>query len=48
METDGNETSCGDYFTVPTHTKSLYCVPETNINVYVHFTLIKQTINGFF
>lgn len=34
MVTDGNQTYCGDHFTVYTNVTSLCCIPQTNIMLY--------------
>ena len=44
MATDGNQTDCGDYFTVPTHSESC-CTPETQLvwyDNYISITIIKK------
>ena len=38
MKTSVNQTYCGDCFLVHTSTKSLLCIPETNIMSYVNYT----------
>ena len=39
--TDVKQTYCGDHFARYTNIESLYCAPETNIMLYVSYTLIK-------
>lgn len=38
MGTDGNQTYCGDHFEMYTNVKSLSCIPETNVMLYVNYT----------
>ena len=38
--TDGNWTYCDDHFAMYTNVKSICCTLETNIIVYVNYTLI--------
>ena len=40
---DINQTYCGDHFVIYTNTESLYCIPETNIMLYVNYTSMKKT-----
>ena len=37
------EVNCSDHFTTYADIGSLYCIPETNINVYVNYASIKNT-----
>ena len=41
---DVNQTYCGDHFTIYINIKSLYCIPETNIILYVNYISIKKEI----
>lgn len=42
MVTDVNQTHRGDYFAVHTNSKSLHCIPEANIMLYVIYTSIEK------
>ena len=44
MDTDVNWSDCGDHFTIYTHSKS-YCIPETNIVLYVNSITVKNFKN---
>ena len=44
MDTDVNWSYYGDHFTIYTHSKS-YCIPETNIVLYVNYITIKNFKN---
>lgn len=37
---DGNQTYCGDHFTVYTNIESLHCIPETNTLLYFIYTSV--------
>lgn len=41
MMVDVNETYCG-YPTICTNTKSLCCIPEMNIMLYLNYTSLKK------
>ena len=43
MGMDVNQTYCGDHFTIYTNIKSLCCIPETNIMLYVNYTSILKS-----
>lgn len=38
----GKQTYCGDHCTMHANVKSLWCILETNIILYVDYTLIKN------
>ena len=42
MLTGNNRTYYGDHFTIYTNIKSLCCTPETNITLYINYTLPKK------
>lgn len=42
MVTDVNCTYCGGHFTVYTNVKSLCCLPETKITLYVNYPSKKK------
>lgn len=42
MGTDVKQTYCDSHFTINTNAKLLYCVPETNIMLYINYTAIKK------
>lgn len=39
---DINQTYCGHHFAKYTITESLYCMPETNVMLYVSCALVKK------
>ena len=45
MVTDVNQSHYGDHFPVYTNTKSLFCTSESNIILYVNYSLIKNKEN---
>ena len=45
MVTDGNQIYCDDHFAKYASAKSLCCIPETSIILYVSYTSLKKLIN---
>lgn len=39
---DVKETYCGDYFTIYTNIKSLFCIPETNVIFQLYLSIKKD------
>ena len=39
---DIKETYCGDYFTIYTNIKSLFCIPETNVIFQLYLSIKKD------
>lgn len=43
---DVNQTHSGDHFAMYTNIESLYCIPETDIMLYVNCISIKKKVKG--